>query len=677
MTNRAIIFQPNIEIPPGSTLPDPYDRSYGLIPPDELVVSRNRDGSVASMYASYVWILTAYEPQGRPFKLYFANWCKDAPTEAQARIIDDMHWVMFFLIWKRNGSPLSVSSLDNYMKLVTELAKFANESSCDFNDVLRDPSVLRRYLDWNSGPNIRTLASLLKALLEQGDHEVGFRVLGGITLKELRDRQKEYEARYKQHPPIPTRIYSKLIAILSSELSDFEAISERYLGLMAECLADPMMGRNSQQQSKVAKRQGGPFTESSRLPTFGEMLIQYDLMSYWNSKNLQTSLKGLLRGLTNIQLVCKLLIHSYSGMRHNEVLFLPYDCLNEFKNGGKTHYRILGTTTKLNGGRIKRTSWVTSPEGARAIRTAQEVALAIFRANETFPAMTTSRINDYPLFVSTGYLPFASRRPSSDGRKFISGRLAPCFSLELRGRLDIPIEEQDLHELEQIDPHRNWRGDPKFQLGRAWHLTTHQLRRSLALYASRSGLVSLPSLRRQLQHVTEEMSRYYALGSVFAKDIIGEDKEHFGREYQNIQPESQALSYIANVLLSDERLFGTHGMWIERNYRKLGKALILEEREKTISRFKKGEIAYKETNLGGCTEILPCDKRAMRSLIDCLECKRSVVNLSKLDRVIAAQEAMVRKLAANTIEWDAENKDLKILISARKKFSRQQNAKGV
>lgn len=676
MTNRAIIFQPNIEMPPGSTSPDPYDRSHGLIPPDELVVSRNWDGSVASMYASYVWILTAYEPQGRSFKLYFANWCNDAPTKAQARIIDDMHWVMFFLIWKRNGSPLSVGSLDNYMKLVTELARFADESSCGFNDVLCDPGVLRRYLDWNSGPNIKTLASLLKALLEQGEHEVGFRALGGITLKELRERKKEFETRYKQHPPIPTRIYSKLIATLSSELSDFQAISDRYLGLMAECSNDPMMGRGYLQQYKVAKKKGIPFTKTSRLPTLGEMLTRQELMPYWNSKNLPTSLKGLLSGLTSIQLVCKLLIHTYSGMRHKEVLSLPYDCLNEFKSGGKTHYRILGTTTKLNGGRIKRTSWVTSPEGARAIRIAQDVALAIFKVNEALPVMTTSRINDYPLFVSTGYLPFASRRPSSGTRKFISGMLAPCFSLELRGRLDIPIEEQDIHELEQIDFHRNWRSEPKFQLGRAWQLTTHQLRRSLALYASRSGLVSLPSLRRQLQHVTEEMSRYYALGSIFAKDIIGKDKEHFGREYQNIQPESQALSYIANVLLSDERLFGTHGMWIERNYRKLGKVLILEEREKTISRFKKGEIAYKETNLGGCTEVLPCDKRAMRSLIDCLECKRSVVNLSKLDRVIAAQEAMVRKLAANTIEWNAENKDLKILISARKKFNRQQNAKG-
>ena len=91
---------------------------------------------------------------------------------------------------------------------------------------------------------------------------------------------------------------------------------------------------------------------------------------------------------------------------------------------------------------------------------------------------------------------------------------------------------------EQIDPHRAWRSEPRFQLGVPWTLTSHQLRRSLALYAQRSGLVSLPSLRRQLQHITEEMSRYYARGSAFANNIIGDNKHHFGHDWQDAQPVS-------------------------------------------------------------------------------------------------------------------------------------------
>src|SRR5258706_10613078 len=121
------------------------------------------------------------------------------------------------------------------------------------------------------------------------------------------------------------------------------------------------------------------------------------------------------------------------------------------------------------------------------------------------------------------------------------------------------IEEADLRELEQIDPHRAWRSEERFKPGIPWTFTSHQLRRSLALYAQRSGLVSLPSLRRQLQHVTEEMSRYYARGSTGAKDLIGDNKHHFGCDWQDAQPVSAAMSYLQNVLLTDEVLFGAHG----------------------------------------------------------------------------------------------------------------------
>lgn len=74
-----------------------------------------------------------------------------------------------------------------------------------------------------------------------------------------------------------------------------------------------------------------------------------------------------------------------------------------------------------------------------------------------------------------------------------------------------------------------------------------------AVYAQRSGLVSLASLRRQLQHITDEMSRYYARGSAYARNIIGNDKHHFGFEWQDTQSTSSALSYMLNPRFSIER----------------------------------------------------------------------------------------------------------------------------
>ncbi len=49
--------------------PDTYDGSNGLWPPDDFVVSRNKDGSVASVYSDLKWNIMAYSALGCPAKL--------------------------------------------------------------------------------------------------------------------------------------------------------------------------------------------------------------------------------------------------------------------------------------------------------------------------------------------------------------------------------------------------------------------------------------------------------------------------------------------------------------------------------------------------------------------------------------------------------------------------------
>lgn len=161
---------------------------------------------------------------------------------------------------------------------------------------------------------------------------------------------------------------------------------------------------------------------------------------------------------------------------------------------------------------------------------------------------------------------------------------------ELFARILPVITDQDICELEHIDSYRAWRAEERFAVGRPWPLTTHQFRRSLALYASRSGFVTIPSLRRQLQHITEEMSRYYSTGSAYALDLFEGQRGHFSEECQKTQPESAALAYVQNVMLADVRLFGGHGTWVEAHGKTTG-ILTLEDRDKTVNHFKKGEMA--------------------------------------------------------------------------------------
>jgi len=44
-----------------------------------------------------------------------------------------------------------------------------------------------------------------------------------------------------------------------------------------------------------------------------------------------------------------------------------------------------------------------------------------------------------------------------------------------------------------------------------------------------------------------EMSQYYARGSAYAKDFIGDDKDHFAREWQNTQAECVFRTKVTEV----------------------------------------------------------------------------------------------------------------------------------
>lgn len=406
--------------------------------------------------------------------------------------------------------------------------------------------------------------------------------------------------------------------------------------------------------------------------TFAELQTKHGVAPYFSDKTLERSTKGVRAGLATVQLVTKLVIQAFSGMRDDEARSLPYDCLDITKRNGNSHYVILGRTTKLNHGQAKRTRWVTNQEGCRAIRLAKEIADAIYAEYGTPPQSEASDASSRMLFVSPNYIGLA-KKPVILPRACPLGKMGLFDFSALRSRLEPIIQEEDLRELERLDPHRAWRAEQKYAVGRSWTLVTHQFRRSLALYAQRSGIVSLPSLRRQLQHITDEMSRYYARGSAFAKDFLGADAEHFGHEWQETQAESSALGYMLNVLLSGDAMSGGHGNWVNHRLRN-AEGIVTFDRSRTIRLFKKGELAYRETILGGCTNTGGCDQRAFDWLdMGCLAgCPNMVVKLPNVERVIAALATHVARLDSATLEYRTEKAKLDQLIATRAQIQQQQ-----
>jgi len=103
----------------------------------------------------------------------------------------------------------------------------------------------------------------------------------------------------------------------------------------------------------------------------------------------------------------------------------------------------------------------------------------------------------------------------------------------------------------------------------------------------------------------------YCLGKLNFEDLI--------RTPKDTKPEIKTLEFIKNVIFSDEKLFGSYGKKIEfkkssitGNYT----PYILEDKQKTLKLFQKGDSYYKETALGGCISVDPCDSFLTNSLTE-------------------------------------------------------------
>lgn len=388
------------------------------------------------------------------------------------------------------------------------------------------------------------------------------------------------------------------------------------------------------------------------------LISRLGLKDYFKKYEITSDVMGVTVWIHTVQTAIKYLIHIYSGMRDTEVNSLPLECVENKTIAGKKHFIICGFTTKFSNDGPLKARWVTSIEGNQAILCGRKIASCIYSLMSTYSQDVSDAGFPRYLFIPVSYLRCASGRPPS-------GKY-PMFG-KFKGRRPIArflpvIEAEDIRELEKIQPNRDWRGDVDFAIGERWPLTSHQCRRSLAIYAHKSGLVTLPSLRRQLKHITDAMSLFYAKGSNHATNFIGPNKKHFGAEWRDTEAISAAMSYEKHVLDSHEKQFGGYIHFLKHRLTD-ETGIIAIDREETRKKFKKGQLAYRETVLGGCTSTEHCEHASIEIFSStCLEgCANLAGSVTKLRTLAKAQEKFVLSLAPDSLEYATEHRQLQIM----------------
>lgn len=357
---------------------------------------------------------------------------------------------------------------------------------------------------------------------------------------------------------------------------------------------------------------------------------------------------SVAKRLNQHKVALMLVIAAYTGMRVGEIKILPLDgVLVEFEHMGSKHYELQGSTHKLNKGVKRPATWITSSQGARAVRLAQRIAKTTRRHLGKAPQAGQQAL----LFPS-----------NKNAFKALSNESFFVAVTALRTDICPAIEASDIEELNHLELARDWARDD-IVVGAHWPLAFHQLRRSLAVYAHRSGMVSLPALKAQLQHITQEMTSYYSDGFSRAVNLVF-DKKHFSHEWKAAKAESGYFAYLLGVLFSDEELLG-------QGAQRMANTVTSRNRQDTLRLFKENKLAYRETPLGGCASTEDCKTEPLEPIpYDCLEsnCVNLVVFGKRLEHIIKHQEVTVATLAndeAGSVEHRLEASHLEMLLKAR------------
>lgn len=542
--------------------------------------------------------------------------------------LESARWLNFLSLHYPGGRRYrkKYSTALNYYRIIRRISKFSKRIGVPLLEILSNKAHLLNLSKISSRTQKKGLKSLIGFFYSIPSEISGFRCPNpeSIISSDFSDEDA------KQTAPIPERILDLAILKVTEVINDYLSSEAEIIVLCQKIMQSRTYARShTVQRDYISDRK---YYDHN----FDEAIFKHNLTALSYKYKIE-DVSNLCRFLSTVQFCCKTLIHAFSGMRNGEVRSLKRNCLEKRTYKGVDTLNLLGVTTKFAPGSGSPTYWVTSPEVHCAIK-ASESILKLISEHINKP------IDELYLFTSTSHLNFSNGNFHLQSDTPILGDLRNfLYNDRVFSDDAFRITEEDLHFLEKADPLREWGLEQKFKKGNLWPFSTHQFRRSLAIYGLSSGLVSLSSLKRQFKHISLAMTLYYVRGLLSQEKLFGESPRHFRNEVLSIKSLVQALDYIS-LQTSTEKLAGAHGTYIENKVKSLGIAAIKASREETISRFRNGEINYHATPTGGCISVEPCLRPIHSPLNRCADCSKRVLIISKAKEVARNYEDRIKTL---------------------------------
>jgi hypothetical protein len=361
--------------------------------PENFVVSRDQNGETLSLYRDPAWDMTVY---GATAKWKFDTWHQsnpDALSEQLTNEIKAIFWMAIFAPECRDRyHGKKISSFSGFLSCLRSLAKIAHYCGTSLADAHTSPrfqvalkTSTIAYLEGSENPaNAIALRSLLKVVRAirgkysaQPDWEIVPEDDFDEWMKRLAGYGKIKQKNAKRTPLIPSRICANLITGIESEMDKLAPHLDNFISLYRGIYSDPKIWCNNRKaiaNNVIRIRQNGTIVErpgpDARYLTIKETLEKYGLYDFLEEENIRCNLDALKQYLTAQRYLASLFVFLFTGMRHSEVIVMPYECYSEMQipHFGKVSF-IFSHTKKMEPNHYSDAlAWVTSPVVLKAIK---------------------------------------------------------------------------------------------------------------------------------------------------------------------------------------------------------------------------------------------------------------------------------------------------------------------
>ena len=536
---------------------------------------------------------------------------------------------LYFYIYQgvNNTSALSFRTIIGKYRMLRRLALLCEKFNSDFANIENNRFCLNAIIDsisFDTKANIGKNLNIFELVNKTGYfYEIEGFGFSKESLNIVRTIESKAIDSIKQTPLIPTKILADFMQKTTDFFDEFQLIKNQLLEFFS----------NERFYRRAAS--GG-----ISVP-FKQLKIPDELRAYFKKYSLTTR-SHIISHFLYIQSLGSAYISCFSGMRKNELSSLPYNCLEVIENNidEKKIYILNGYTNKLTKIGIKSCSWVTSKQVLPVLDTLQTIAKIhkiVIDIGYIKAECKDIPLEKYPL------LPIFNQQNHEVGvhplYKFPTLATATLSQNIYKIIEPILFEESDLEELTNFNLLVDWESEYDLVVGESWQLNYHQFRRSLAVYCSRSSIVKLSTLKKQLKHISFDMTLWYSNNFHNAKKINME--KDFISVYQTEQELFKFNSFCEKVVDNPSTLFGAKGTNYEfaRNSKDI--PVFFTDRKKLQKYVKENRLSYKKTPLGGCAKTGQCNKLSFAYATACVTCSEAIFDD---DSVIALNKAKANYL---------------------------------